>query len=302
MFTLNYRHGDTSPLPFDWLVRTASKITRLWSQRRRVSYIFPPERTTTANSFDRCRRDASIAEEHFETADHLQQGIAPLPVGCPMARSVWCGGSFWRKTMRRSNVSERGSVISMMSGSLTLVSHPKILPRFAARRAHQLRRPSLTGSIHRQKTAASRGIKGMTDRHQLYTSHGSIVVEEAGRGELPVLLIHGNSLSREVFRKQLGGALSSKYRLVAFDLPGHGDSGDALNASRTYTRSGLADAATEVLDMLGLREVVVVGWSLGGHIALEMAARFFGIKGLLISKAPPVSQHNMAKVSPRRST
>ena len=135
----------------------------------------------------------------------------------------------------------------------------------------------------------------MTALHQLSTSHGSIVVEEAGHGDLPVLLIHGNSLSREVFRKQLGGALSSKYRLVAFDLPGHGDSGDALNASRTYTRPGLADAAIEVLDLLGLREVVVVGWSLGGHIALEMASQFSGIKGLLISGAPPVSRHNMAE-------
>ena len=135
----------------------------------------------------------------------------------------------------------------------------------------------------------------MTDRHQLSTSHGLIVVEEAGRGDLPVLLIHGNSLSREVFRKQLGGALSRKYRLVAFDLPGHGDSGDALNASRTYTRPGLADAAIEVLNLLGLREVVVVGWSLGGHIALEMAAHFSGIKGLLISGTPPVSRHNMAE-------
>jgi hypothetical protein len=54
----------------------------------------------------------------------------------------------------------------------------------------------------------SRGVKGMTALHQLSTSHGSIVVEEAGRG-LPVLLIHGNSLSREVFRNQLGGALSA---------------------------------------------------------------------------------------------
>ena len=80
----------------------------------------------------------------------------------------------------------------------------------------------------------------MTDLHELSTSHGSIVVEEAGDGDLPVLLIHGNSLSREVFRKQLGGALSRKYRLVAFDLPGHGESGDALDASRTYTRPGLA--------------------------------------------------------------
>jgi pimeloyl-ACP methyl ester carboxylesterase len=135
----------------------------------------------------------------------------------------------------------------------------------------------------------------MTNLYQLSTSHGSIVVEEAGCGDLPVLLIHGNSLSREIFRKQLGGPLSKNYRLVAFDLPGHGDSSDALYASRTYTRPGLADAAIEVLDLLGLSEVIVVGWSLGGHIALEMVAHFSGIRGLLISGAPPVSRHNMAQ-------
>lgn len=135
----------------------------------------------------------------------------------------------------------------------------------------------------------------MTDLHQLSTSHGSIVVEEVGRGDVTIPLVHGNSLSREVFRKQLGGALSRKYRLVAFGLPGHGDSGDALKVSRTYPRPGLADAAIEVLDMLGLSEVLMVGWSLGGHIALEMASQFPGIKGLLISGAPPVKRDNMAE-------
>ena len=83
----------------------------------------------------------------------------------------------------------------------------------------------------------------MTDLNRLPTSHCSIVVEEAGRGNLPVLLIHGNLLSHEVFRKQLGGALPGKYRLFGLDLPGHGDSGDALSASRTYARPGLANAA-----------------------------------------------------------
>jgi pimeloyl-ACP methyl ester carboxylesterase len=39
--------------------------------------------------------------------------------------------------------------------------------------------------------------------------------------------------------------------------------------------------ATEMLALLGLREVVVFGWSLGGHIALEMASQFAGIKGLI---------------------
>jgi pimeloyl-ACP methyl ester carboxylesterase len=135
----------------------------------------------------------------------------------------------------------------------------------------------------------------MSGRHRLSTSHGTIVVEEIGQGDLPVVLIHGNSLSREVFRKQLGGALSRKHRLVAFDLPGHGDSSDAQNASRTYTLSGLADAAIEVLALLGLKEVVVVGWSLGGHIAMEMASRSTGIRGLLICGAPPVAPQRMAE-------
>ena len=93
----------------------------------------------------------------------------------------------------------------------------------------------------------------------------------------------------------LGGALSRKYRLVAFDLPGHGNSGDAPNASRTYTRPGLASSVIEMLSLLGLSEGVVVGWSLGGHIALEMASQYSGIKGLLISGAPPVGRHNMAE-------
>jgi pimeloyl-ACP methyl ester carboxylesterase len=82
---------------------------------------------------------------------------------------------------------------------------------------------------------------------------------------------------------------------VAFDLPGHGDSSDALDASRTYTRPGLASAVIEILGLLGINEVAVVGWSLGGHIAMEMASKYFGIKGLFISGAPPVSRHNMGE-------
>ena len=75
----------------------------------------------------------------------------------------------------------------------------------------------------------------MTDLHRLFTSHGSIMVEEAGHDDPSVLLIHGNSFSREVFRKQLGGTLSRTYRLVALICLGTGDSSDALNVSRTYT-------------------------------------------------------------------
>lgn len=120
------------------------------------------------------------------------------------------------------------------------------------------------------------------------TSHGSLVVEECGSGETPVLLIHGNSSCRGVFQRQLDSPLSRRRRLVAFDLPGHGQSSDAPDPMRTYTLAGLADAAIELLERLGISEVVVLGWSLGGHIGIEMMQRFPGMKGLVITGTPPV--------------
>jgi pimeloyl-ACP methyl ester carboxylesterase len=132
-------------------------------------------------------------------------------------------------------------------------------------------------------------------KHTIVTSHGSLAVEESGRGGIPVFLIHGNSSCHGVFRHQLQGRLAENHRLIAFDLPGHGQSGNAPDPMRTYTRSGLADAAIELLEKLGVTEAVVFGWSLGGHIAIEMVTRFPGMRGLMITGAPPVSGNNMAQ-------
>jgi len=56
-----------------------------------------------------------------------------------------------------------------------------------------------------------------TRLHTIVTSHGSLAVEESGQGGLPVLLIHGNSSCRGVFRHQLQGRLAENHRLIAFD-------------------------------------------------------------------------------------
>lgn len=130
----------------------------------------------------------------------------------------------------------------------------------------------------------------------LETSHGSIAVEERGQSGITVLMLHGNSFCRGVFRHQFEGRLAAHgRRLIAMDFPGHGQSGDALDPMRTYTRPGLADAAVEVLQKLQIDEAVVVGWSLGGHVAIDMIARFAGLRGLMIVGAPPVSRDNMAE-------
>src|ERR1700709_1908258 len=122
-------------------------------------------------------------------------------------------------------------------------------------------------------------MSSLTRRRTISTSHGSLAVEESGEGGMPVLLIHGNSSCRGVFRRQLDGRLGRRYRLIAFDLPGHGESSNASDPQRTYTRGGLAGAAVELLGTLDVAEAVVLGWSLGGHIAIDMLSRFPRMRG-----------------------
>ncbi|WP_416067370.1 alpha/beta fold hydrolase [Rhizobium sp. ZK1] len=123
------------------------------------------------------------------------------------------------------------------------------------------------------------------------TSHCRIATEmTAGRG-MDVVLIHGNSSCRGVFERQMKSGLGETYRLICFDLPGHGQSGDAYEKERTYPLPGLADAALEVLDALGVRNPVLLGWSLGGHVAIEMVSRRKDFRGLFIAGTPPVGEN-----------
>lgn len=127
-----------------------------------------------------------------------------------------------------------------------------------------------------------------SQRHEIYTSHGLIAVEiTAGPGP-DVVFIHGNSSSRAVFHRQVTSPMFKPYRLVTFDLPGHGESGDAIDKTRTYPLPGLAEAAIELLDTIGVVSPVLVGWSLGGHLAIEMLAQSFTASGLFITGTPPV--------------
>ena len=91
---------------------------------------------------------------------------------------------------------------------------------------------------------------------------GSVLhVEEHGSGR-PVVLIHGVLMSSRFFTPQVE-RLAPHCRLILFDLPGHGQS-QALPAGHTV--AAYADALHRLMEVLDLRDAVLVGWSMGAFV------------------------------------
>ena len=122
------------------------------------------------------------------------------------------------------------------------------------------------------------------------TSHADIAVSETAGSGVPIVMIHGNSSNRRVFARQMDGAVGDGHRVIALDLPGHGESSDAQEPDRTYTMAGYAEAVIETLAAMDVDRAAVFGWSLGGHIGLELIARFPGMIGLMITGTTPVGR------------
>ncbi len=109
-----------------------------------------------------------------------------------------------------------------------------------------------------------------------------------GKGEKVVVFIHGNSSCKEVFCEQLNNIDSNGYSFISIDLPGHGGSDNALLPEVTYTIPGYAKIISEVLKMLKIPNYSVVGWSLGGNVAMEMLGQGMPINAMMIMGAPPI--------------
>src|SRR5262249_33078057 len=101
----------------------------------------------------------------------------------------------------------------------------------------------------------------------------------------PVLFVHGLSTTAEVFAHQLE-RLSPIYRALAIDLPGHG----GPVASNDSSASAFADAVERAIETLGLEKAVLVGWSSGGQVALEVARRRgAALAGLVLVDSAPLT-------------
>ncbi|MEL6511715.1 MAG: alpha/beta fold hydrolase [Pseudomonadota bacterium] len=90
---------------------------------------------------------------------------------------------------------------------------------------------------------------------------------EAGQGPVLVLL-HGTGVDLGLWAPQMPD-FSARHRVIALNLPGHGDSPMRPGGVPT-----MAQAVIDTLDMLGIQCAAFVGLSLGGMVALEIAGRW----------------------------
>jgi non-heme chloroperoxidase len=95
-------------------------------------------------------------------------------------------------------------------------------------------------------------------------------VREWGKADAPaILFIHGWSQNHLCWRKQYESELADAFRLVAFDLRGHGMS-EAPEAQQQYTEpKPWADDIAAIVGQLGLNRPVLVGWSYAGFIICD---------------------------------
>ncbi len=118
-----------------------------------------------------------------------------------------------------------------------------------------------------------------------------LAYDDGGSGEC-VVLVHGHPFDRTLWEPQLA-ALRGSFRVLTPDLRGFGHS--PVTPGRVLMREYAADIE-ELLGTLGITRAAVVGLSMGGLVAMELAAsapeRYWAL-GLVATTAEPPSPRDL---------
>ncbi|MDQ2093609.1 alpha/beta fold hydrolase [Rhodalgimonas zhirmunskyi] len=122
-------------------------------------------------------------------------------------------------------------------------------------------------------------IEAITGRYLTTEVEGTaqrIYFEEAGQGR-PVLCLHTAGADTRQWRHLMNDSeITAENRIIAFDMPWHGKSLPPEGfETQEYllTTQGYIDTVLAVIDGLGLEKPILAGCSMGGRIALQLAAR-----------------------------
>jgi pimeloyl-ACP methyl ester carboxylesterase len=114
----------------------------------------------------------------------------------------------------------------------------------------------------------------------IQTRAGRVFYSESGSGPT-ILLLHANLHDRHDF-DPIVAPLAQRYRTIAVDWPGHGDS-DPVDTTIEPSAPLFADVLEDVVDGLGVSQAVLIGNSVGGFAAARLAInRPESVAGLIL--------------------
>lgn len=200
--------------------------------------------------------------------------VIDIPGGSARVRLGVRGGADWDaringRRMRVAPASDNGQP------DATVTADPRTWMRIAddlrgGMQAFRNGKLRVRGSLHLGVglLAATSGADepGRLAFERLRTRSGRISVLSAGVGPDVVLCLHGLGGTKASFLPTVA-ALADRYRVVAMDLPGSGESDKPIGAP--YDSKWFARSAFATLDALGVESAYVVGNSMGGRIAIE---------------------------------
>lgn len=124
--------------------------------------------------------------------------------------------------------------------------------------------------------AASAAAHAQSRQYTVTSPDGvTLAVQEAGKSDgPPVVFVHGLLGSHLNWEAQLSSPALQGYRLIAYDLRGHGQSGKPVDAAAYTDGRRWADDLAAVIKATGVRHPVVVGWSLGAAVTTNYLAAY----------------------------
>src|SRR5215203_4133076 len=119
-------------------------------------------------------------------------------------------------------------------------------------------------------------------RRELWAGGHPVRYEVAGAAGEPVVMVHGLSGSTHWWARNLP-ALARRYRLYLVDLPGFGA---MRRLGRQFVLAEAASWLSEWMRAVGLERAHLVGHSMGGYVAIQLAAGLPELMGRLVLVAP----------------
>ena len=121
----------------------------------------------------------------------------------------------------------------------------------------------LSFAVSAQAQRPTTGYAPVNGLEMYYEIHGS------GSGE-PLVLLHGSFMTISNNWTEWIGELSKTRKLIAVEMQGHGRTADI---SRDFSYENLADDVAAMLDYLEIEQADLLGYSMGGGVAMQVAIR-----------------------------